>query len=248
MDIRLDPPKAALQIGRDGRAMAETAARADAGAPVPSAPGWTLRDLLAHTGEVYAHKTAILQGRLAERPEVWAAAPDTADLVPWFTAQLEELLAALKRTPPDTAVWTWYPPEQLARFWFRRMAHETVIHRADAELAAGQEPHHVDAVVAVDGIDEFLERFLAFAAPADRVAGWPETAVLTAGATWRVSATDAGLAVRRDAPPGGELVVAGTPSHVLYWLWGRLPDDAVDLRGPREAVPRVREVLAEVSK
>lgn len=248
MDIRLDPPKAALQIRRDGRALIETAAELEPATPVPSAPGWTVRDLLAHTGEVYAHKTAVLRNRLHDRPVDWAQAPAEGDLAPWLSGQLDELLAALRATPPETPVWTWFPAEQRASFWFRRMAQETVVHRADAELAAGQEPHHVDAVVAVDGIDEFLERFVVFGTPPQMTGGWPELAVLTAGATWRVSGAADGLRVERDVPPAGELVVAGTPSHVLYWLWGRLGDDAVDVRGARDSLNRVRQVFTAASQ
>ena len=36
------------------------------------------------------------------------------------------------------------------------MAHETAIHRADAELAAGREPASHDVALALDGVDELL--------------------------------------------------------------------------------------------
>ena len=42
------------------------------------------------------------------------------------------------------------------------MAQETVIHRVDAELAAGEPIAPIPDDLAVDGIDEVLERFLAY--------------------------------------------------------------------------------------
>src|SRR5215469_3181220 len=44
-----------------------------------------------------------------------------------------------------------------AGFWIRRMAHETLVHRADAQLAAGAAPEPlIEAEVAADAIDEWL--------------------------------------------------------------------------------------------
>ena len=42
-----------------------------------------------------------------------------------------------------------------ASFWGRRMAHETAVHRADAELATGREPAFAPDIAA-DAIDEWL--------------------------------------------------------------------------------------------
>jgi hypothetical protein len=44
----------------------------------------------------------------------------------------------LGRRGPDEPAWTFWPDDQTCAFWFRRMAHETVVHRVDAELAAGE--------------------------------------------------------------------------------------------------------------
>ena len=49
--------------------------------------------------------------------------------------------------------------DKTAGFVLRRMAHETAVHRLDAERAAGRE-HTIDADLASDGIDEFLFEFL----------------------------------------------------------------------------------------
>jgi hypothetical protein len=61
----------------------------------------------------------------------------------------------LRAADPDARMWAWGPDNHV-RFWSRRMLHETAVHRVDAELSLGVEPH-IDPAVAADGIDEFLE-------------------------------------------------------------------------------------------
>jgi uncharacterized protein (TIGR03083 family) len=197
-------------------------------------------ELLTHTATVYARVAAVLRGRLREPPADWARPPaGPADLPGWFDAHLAELRAALAEVPSETPVWTWYPLEQHAGFWARRMTHETIIHRADAELAAGRDTlPHLDAALALDGIDEFIERFLVFDAVPD---GRPEihrVRVQTAGASWLITLAGSGLRFERDVAAAAELTIAGTPSHILYWLWGRLADTDVDIRGDDEVLRR----------
>ena len=53
-------------------------------------------------------------------------------------------------------MWAW-GADQHTRFWPRRMLHETLVHRTDAALALGQDPHPtIDPEVAADGIDELF--------------------------------------------------------------------------------------------
>lgn len=77
----------------------------------------------------------------------------------FFDEQLHRVIETLRAHEPDTSVWTWYEPEQTVGFWIRRMMQETVIHRADVESAVG-ELSAVEEEIAVDGIDELLERML----------------------------------------------------------------------------------------
>ncbi|HVA59243.1 MAG TPA: maleylpyruvate isomerase family mycothiol-dependent enzyme [Mycobacteriales bacterium] len=247
MDIHLDPPKAILQLSRDAPALVAAGRRAGLDAIVPSCPGWTVADLVGHVGGGYAHKATIVRERLRDPPEPEATPPGGEAVFGWFDEQLADLLGALKSTPADTALWTWFPREQNARFWSRRMAHETVIHRADAELATG-EPHHVDALVAVDGIDEFLERMLGFWGEGDPSLADRTMAVVTPGASWRMTGRSDGLDFERDPTGAAGATVAGTPSHVLYWLWGRLGDEAVDLRGDLDLIAAMRRQMAAAAE
>lgn len=65
----------------------------------------------------------------------------------------------LREAPPNLQCWTFLPAPTPLAFWARRQAHETTIHRVDAELAA-VELTSVDQQVVVNGIDEPLTCFV----------------------------------------------------------------------------------------
>ena len=138
-------------------------------AAVPTCPGWTVADLARHVGQVYLHKTLAM--REGAEPDPWPP-QELADEEP--LALLDRAYAGLlhefaTRKPEDPAG-SWYKPDQTVGFWIRRMAHETAIHRIDAELGTGQLVAPVPADLAVDGIDELLKVFLAYS-----VAEWAAT-------------------------------------------------------------------------
>lgn len=245
----MEPARAIQQLKRDGTALVELAAR-DLDAAVPSCPGWTVRDCVGHTAAVYQHKLAVLRTLAMQRPTEWQREAPDGDVVAWFNDSLTELLSALRAHPAQTPVWTWYGPEQTVGFWARRMVQETVIHRADVELAFGP-PHHVEAPVANDGIEEVLERFLAHGyddVSYAQGAGSGETVVVrTADYAWHVT-LGSDKAVVAPGADRADATVAGTPSHVLYWLWGRVPDDAVMISGEPSAAAALRRALVATTQ
>ena len=62
-----------------------------------------------------------------------------------------ELRAEFRAREPGAPAPTWFGPDQTVGFWIRRMAQETVIHRIDAELAAGLPVTPVPGDLAADG-------------------------------------------------------------------------------------------------
>lgn len=133
---------------------------ADLRAPVPSCPGWTLGALLRHVGGGHRWAARIIRSRAtAFVPDgiVRDVAGDDTGPVPaqWLLDGADELAAALAEAGPDTPVWT---PLDLGGvpFWARRFAHETLVHRADAALAAGT-PFEVATDVARDALDEWMD-------------------------------------------------------------------------------------------
>src|SRR3954462_2659008 len=182
----LGPADMLAQLATDGAALRDAATDLDAA--VPTCPGWTVRDAVAHTGQVYAHKATIVEGNLDAPPQPWPPRWDYPDVREWYDEQLHRVIEALRTRDPETRVWTWYEPEQTVGFWVRRMMQETVVHRADVESAGGT-PAPVDDAGAIGGIDELLVRMLSYdhEAYAEAAARHDEQVVVRAGAaTWTV--------------------------------------------------------------
>lgn len=224
-------------------------------APVPTCPGWSVRDVLEHLGYVYRHKVECIR-RQAE-PQPWPPQPPPAewnvdDPVAWLRDSLADLLAELGAHRPQEPAYTWFPPDQTVGFWIRRMALETAVHRVDVQ-AAYQEVTAVDDEEAVDGVDEILHVMLAGGwseAPfADSVAGVGGTvAVRTGDRAWLVGVHAEAVEVagpqHADVGPGRvDATVTGEPSEVLLWLWGRRPDASVRLTGDLACIALMQDRL-----
>ena len=197
------------------------------GAPVPSCPGWTTHDVLRHVGEVYEHKILCIE--LGRDPGAGERTPPPsvdAELGPWFIALRDALLGRLAARGPEQKSHTWFPPDQSVGFWYRRMALETAVHRADAELA-GSQVTPVEPELASDGVEELLG-FLTYdfgdrptlAEGADRTVG-----LRCDGRQWAVT-----LRVDRvDRAAEGTALdawIEGEPGELLLHLWNRHPKDA----------------------
>ena len=224
------------------------------GEPVPTCPGWTVAELTRHVGTVYLHKTAAMRDGV--EPEKGWPPPELADEEP--VALLDRAYAGLRdefaaRRPRDPAG-SWYPPDQTVGFWSRRMAHETVIHRIDAELGAGQPVAPVPDDLAVDGIDELLKVFVAYS-----VADWGDYftdildespgrtyTVRTDGAAWRIRTGPGRFTVEDGAGDATDVTVSGPPMDVLRWAWNRAgagEPSAVTIDGPPAAVDELRRCI-----
>lgn len=239
-----------LQTLRDEGTALATAARRGLGPPVPACQGWTVADLVLHTGMVHRHKLEIVRGRLAEPPSPWPPpAPPRAELLGWYEQGLEELHTVLEDADPETRVWTFYRPDQTASFWRRRMAQETAVHRVDAESAHG-DPRPVPAALAADGVSELLEVFLAPHADGEPVGGRGESLHLHATDTegeWQLRLLPAGVEVGRGHAQA-DATVSGEASDLLLFLWGRAPADPLERSGDPALLPRVRELAAAATQ
>jgi uncharacterized protein (TIGR03083 family) len=211
--------------------------------PVPTCPEWTMRQLVTHVGRAHRWATAIVATRAAE-PIPFREVPDgrlpgdqraQAD---WLNAGAAGLVATVQAAG-DGQVWTHQGPGP-ARYWARRMAHETAVHRADGQIALGQRPQ-IDPVTAADGIDEWLG-FLATPGPGEEP---PSLGVLygkvlhlhvtdeeVADGEWMILPAEDGITVE----PGhgkGDVAVRGPASDMLLVLMRRLPasDPSVEVLG-----------------
>jgi uncharacterized protein (TIGR03083 family) len=229
-----------------GSRLAAAAGRAALSDPVPTCPEWSVRDLVRHTGAVHRWATMHVRDRPAQvirRPqeELVGGWPPDDDLLAWFRNGHETLLAELRAAPADLECATFLSAPSPLAMWSRRQAHETTIHRIDAELAAGV-TSPVDPALAADGIDELLTCFItrpgrgphrevpaALAIrPTDVDAGW----------TVRLSPDDVevardGAEVALDAPGAlgdeADVVVRGPASDLYLLVWNRaFADDLVE--------------------
>jgi uncharacterized protein (TIGR03083 family) len=238
-------------LGAAGARLRETAAR-DLSAAVPSCPGWTVLDVVRHTAEVYEHKIACVALGGA-RPDPWPPEwPPAARSLAWFEDAHRRVLEMLRTTDPAAPSWTWWPEDQTAGFWLRRMALETAVHLVDVELALGAATP-LDEELAVDGIDELLCLMLAGDWTGDEQPDLTGTvAVATQGRAWTIrmleDRVDVESAAEGDVPATVPATVpasvAGDPSSLLLWLYGRAPEDAVAVSGDLAGATRLRARLA----
>ncbi|TDD34197.1 maleylpyruvate isomerase family mycothiol-dependent enzyme [Nonomuraea terrae] len=249
----MDSPRYLELFDRDAARLREVAVR-DVGAPVPSCPGWTAADLLLHVGEVYLHKVEAM--RRGAWPDPWPLPPEPAEPAGYFDRALSVLRAEFAARKPGEPALTWYDADQTVGFWVRRMALETVVHRVDAELAAGEPLAPIPDDLALDGIDEILVAFLAYAA-----AKWPEefgdglaaaegrTVSIQAGDhRWLVRPSASGVEVAKGSTAEADASVTGSPHDVLLWLWGRQGGTTPSFSGGSEPVERLRGLLKDATQ
>ena len=240
-------------LDRDYHRMHDVASGLEPSAPVPSCPDWTVKDLVEHTARVYLHKVKATElGRedMADWP------PDLSGFdtpIAAFEDAYAQLTNMFDTHDPSDHSGTWYDGDQTVGFWIRRMAQETVIHRRDAELAAG-DPTPADPELAIDGIAELLDIFVAYPThkwneecqPVLEPANGETLLVDAAGTRWLAEITLAGVEVSRPGHvPPATVRVSGSPSAVLFWLWNRWDesDGAVDVSGDADAQERLRNLL-----
>ena len=216
---------------------------------VPYCDEWRVRDLVTHAGEVWGQKATIL----AERRPPGGDWPDDpapgagADVLAWHGEQRQRLLDAFAGLDPDQPVLSWADTEQNVRFWGRRMAQEALIHRIDAEAAAG-ELTPADPALVVDGIDELLGIYLTSIEWRTPPGGSGKAVLVRAGDwQWRSILDHDGF--RYSTEPGpAEATVSGEPFTVLLWLWGRAPEEAVAVQGDTALLEKFRGLLRRATQ
>lgn len=225
-------------------ALAEAVRHAGLEAPVPTCPDWTAGDLAEHVMGVHSWVEAMVRTRSQEYIDRKTMPPPVpvSEGVDAVCIGVQEragaLVSTLSAADPDEPVWNWSVNKpKTASFWPRRMAQETVIHRADADSLLGVATV-VPADVAVDGIDELLDVFLpARAAFVGNVAlgGSLHVHVTDAEGEWLVRCEGKECSVSREHAKA-DAAVRGPASDVLLWLWNRAPADAVETLGSASVV------------
>lgn len=245
----------------------EVLAGVDAAAPVPSCPGWTVADLLWHVAEVQHFWAQVAGGADADDVVPLDHPGDVAALRTLVARAGTELLGALGQRSPSDASWSWHPAGGSIAWLARRQAHEALIHRVDAELAAGVDVRPPSAELALDGVDEVLTVQLeghagqgTFVPEGARVLlsssnlpGWWELALgrrTVDGEPGSAGDRDA-VRVSRLADADAEPVDARVTGHAWdldLWLWGRSDASGLEVTGDAGLVERIRAVAAESTR
>jgi len=234
---QLSPGRYAAEIEASTAGLAGILAENDLSLPIPTCPEWTLRQLVTHVGRAHRWAAEITRTRsdvfipFREVPD--GKLPDgSAEQQAWLRAGAARIVDAVREAGSDI-VWSFAGPAP-ATFWIRRMACETLVHRTDAQLAAGAEPERaIDAEVAADAIDEWLTLLT------DGILGnaGGRTTPLPAGAALHIHATDDGIGGRgewmiRHDPGGltvgpghgkGDAALTGPAASLLLVLMRRRP-------------------------
>ncbi|GLY33136.1 maleylpyruvate isomerase family mycothiol-dependent enzyme [Kineosporia sp. NBRC 101731] len=213
------------------------------GITVPSCPEWSLADLVQHVGEVYLHKVDCI--RLNARP---TQEPDLAGLGPLDV--LERGFALLNQTfdehQPQDAAWTWFAPDQSVGFWIRRMAHETAVHRVDAELAVN-DASEIGAELAEDGLDELLAVMLvADIEPHEYQIGRPDIELRSPTRSWFVHFEPGSLRVSDEGRAA--TVIQGPAPDLELWLYNRAAGANLKYTGDLMGVGVIKDLLTEATQ
>jgi uncharacterized protein (TIGR03083 family) len=200
------------------RAFGDLVRSADPSTPVPTCPGWTLKQLFRHVGRgnrwaaqiIADHRVHELDPRNVRNGKP----PDDPDAaIKWLNDGAQLIIDAVDQVGADAKVWTFTGPRP-AGWWIRRRVHEVAVHRADAALALGV-AYDPAPELAADGISEWVELM------ANQKLPQP---ALDRGKTMHLHATDDGLG------PTGEWTVIHDEDGV--WWSHNHGKGSVALRGP----------------
>jgi len=236
----------------EGERMVAAVARVDPDDAVPTCPEWTARDLVRHTGGVHRWATGYVEGRTeqvdAGLDEVVGTWPADAELAGWLAQGCADLVGALVAAPDDLQCWTFLPAPSPRAMWARRQAHETAIHRIDAQLTAGIAPSQSTPAFAADGIDELLTLFVPRRSTKLR-ADPPTTLAVRCtdiDASWLLRLTAQGVAT---TPASGDdqtragCTVTGKAGDLYLALWNRAGADDLAVAGDRAALGQFSDVV-----
>src|SRR5688572_7680744 len=259
---RLSPEKYLSHLRAESARFREVLGDCSPEARVPSCPDWTAADLLWHLATVQRWWAEVLTARPARPEEVEPPRPESyGELLAAYDGWSGELAQALESADPADEAWNW-SDDHTVGFILRRQAHEAMVHRVDAELAAGASSD-VDPTLATDGVHEVLAVMYGGCPP---WGSWePGEGVVRVDTTdtseqfWLRFGTFAGTdpdsgttyADEEDfhvvPPPEGDeepdVVVDGPAAALDLWLWSRGDDQEISVVGDLDTYARFRSIV-----
>jgi len=260
---RLSPDAYLQHLRTESARFREVLAGCDPAARVPACHDWDAADLLWHLATVQRWWAEVLAARPARPEEIDPPRPESYDdLLRVFDEWSAGLVEALEGADPQEAAWNW-SDDHTVGFILRRQAHEALVHRVDAEQAAGP-TSDIDARLAADGVHECLDVMYG---------GMPPWGSWEPGeGTVRVDVTDTGqsfwvrfgvfagtdpesgttyadeedfhvVAAPEDPDVEPDAVVDGPAAALDLWLWNRGPDTQVSVTGDRGVLERFTAIV-----
>lgn len=217
------------------RRLAEAAAAAGPDAGVPTAPKWTVTELVEHVGQTQNWVAEIIERRITDPmqlPMTMAELPaDPGEWQAWLAASAQRVANACSDDALDAPVFNPAADGRSGtRFWLSSMLNEAVVHGFDAAAAADR-PVDIDPDIAAALI---TNHFAMLTAPTWAMQR-PEsaTAIQGAGQTLQWLATDDSGAWFIERRPDGatwypgtqpaDVTVSGPAQSLLLTLTRRLP-------------------------
>ena len=185
----LPPRRYADEMEAETARLAAAVAQTPIDRKIETCPEWTVRDLVTHVGTGHRLAAGVIEERRDRSPgyHLIDAPDEQRDWPAWLAEGARRLNAAVDDLGFDGTVWTWQPKHQTAGFWQRRMLHDLIVHRFDADPAGDLAPD-----LAADGIADLLQALGHF----PRFTGDGESLLFTAtdiGQSWHVRLTKDGL-------------------------------------------------------
>jgi uncharacterized protein (TIGR03083 family) len=199
----------------------------DRRASVPWSDRWTVATVARHVAGTHHVVAEIVSGRphtdLGLFGQLQTPAKDSPEFVEWFRSGTASLVEQLSSVPPDEECWSWFPPGRSVGWWARRMALEAVVHRWDTDAAQDRE-FSVASDVAADGIDEFLDVFVAASRAAQGSPAGPTIRFECSDRSerWWLDLSDQGERIVSREPRDASVRICGTAEQLLLVVWGRV--------------------------
>ncbi len=240
----MDPHALADALRADAAALAEAVGLAPRDRVVPRCEPMTVDRLVRHVGGI--HRLVARWVTTGRRPTDLDTGPDDADLLDWYRNGAAALSAVLDPARAAEPAATWCAWDRTIGFWLRRMAHETAVHRVDAQAAAGLVAP-LDAGLAADGVDEVLRLWLGCHLPPRAHADGRAVALRVPGREWTVALHPGIVDFPDGATTTADAVVTGSASAVDLWLWGRTDEQDLLIEGDADVARALRAAVAAVT-
>lgn len=216
-----------VDVIRDESQRISNAYEGDPAGRVPWSDRWTVGTVARHVAGTHHVVAGIIAGRPTADFGLFSSleSPEKNDpsFPDWFMHGTEAMCEQMERTPADDACWNWFEGGSgRVGFWPRRMAQECIVHRWDAQMGERGIADPIAPDLAADGIDEFLDVFVAVGRAQSGAAAGPTVRVESAdtGDLWIVELPAGGRVVSHDDREAGARL-RGNAADVLLLLWGR---------------------------